>query len=66
MIKEEVGEDVHSYVFITCEEEDSNGNIQVKMTYQGDPILVSYLLETAQKKLEQDFQELNLKKSNIS
>lgn len=36
------------YVLITCDEPTDDGNMQVKMTYEGEAPLVSYLLQGAQ------------------
>ncbi len=35
------------YVLITCDEATDNGEMQVKMTYEGDRALASYLLQGA-------------------
>ncbi len=34
-------------VFISCQEPDEKGDMKVEMSYEGDPILASYLIETA-------------------
>lgn len=36
------------YVLIKCKEPNEKGDMQVEMTYEGDPVLASYLIETAQ------------------
>ena len=36
------------YVLITCGEPSKDGKMQVEMTYEGDPILAAYLVESAQ------------------
>lgn len=36
------------YVLITCGEPTGDGKMQVELTYDGDPILAAYLLESAQ------------------
>lgn len=36
------------YVLIKCKQPNEKGDMQVEMTYEGDPILASYLIETAQ------------------
>lgn len=41
------------YVLITCEEASEDGQMPVKMTYQGDESLVSYLLQGAQNHIDQ-------------
>ncbi|MCH9630924.1 MAG: hypothetical protein S4CHLAM37_09340 [Chlamydiia bacterium] len=40
------------YVLITCGEPSADGNMQVEMTYEGDRVLASYLIESAQGLLE--------------
>lgn len=47
--KEEV---LSCYVIIACEKPSSEGNMKVEMSYEGDPILVRYLLETGIRSLE--------------
>lgn len=37
-----------AYVLITCSEPTDDGKMQVELTYEGDPHLASYLLESAQ------------------
>jgi hypothetical protein len=41
-------EDHACYVLITCGKPSADGKMNVEMTYEGDPILASYLLENAQ------------------
>lgn len=43
------------YVLITCGEPGADGNMQVEMTYEGDRVLASYLIESAQGLLEDQF-----------
>lgn len=35
------------YILITCGQASANGEMQVEMTYEGDKVLASYLLESA-------------------
>lgn len=35
------------YVLITCAEPTEDGKMQVEMTYDGDPSLAAYLIESA-------------------
>lgn len=42
------------YVLITCGEPKENGDIEVEMTYQGDAVLASYLLQGAQSFMDQE------------
>lgn len=44
------------YVLITCAEPSKDGNMQVEMTYEGDRVLASYLIESAQGLLEDQFE----------
>ncbi len=41
-------------ILITCEHPEGDGQMNVEMTYEGDPSLASYLLERAQNYIEQD------------
>lgn len=36
------------YILITCGKPSADGKLSVEMTYEGDPLLASYLLESAQ------------------
>ncbi|SCA63808.1 Uncharacterized protein SCG7109_BE_00080 [Chlamydiales bacterium SCGC AG-110-M15] len=36
------------FILITCNEPKGDGSMHVEMSYEGDPILASYLLENAQ------------------
>jgi hypothetical protein len=40
------------YVLITCAEPSEDGNMEVEMTYEGDAVLASYILQGAQIKLD--------------
>lgn len=52
---QEVLEKNHScYVLITCDAPSLDGKMDVKMTFQGDATLASYLLEEAQTYLEEE------------
>lgn len=46
--KKELPEEGACYVLITCGEPSQDGKMQVEMTYQGDPLLAAYLVESAQ------------------
>lgn len=41
------------YVLITCREPSEGGEMEVEMTYKGDAILASYLLQGAQSYIDQ-------------
>ncbi|MBA3237203.1 MAG: hypothetical protein H0T62_02490 [Parachlamydiaceae bacterium] len=42
------------YVLVTCDGPQENGQMQVEMSYQGDPVLASYLLHGAQNIIDED------------
>lgn len=42
------------YILVTCDKPGINGDMQVEMSYQGDPTLASYLLEGAQSLIDED------------
>lgn len=52
-IKEELAKNHSCYVLITCNEPNAEGEIQVDMTYEGDPALASYLIQGAQKVIDE-------------
>jgi hypothetical protein len=43
-----------AYVLITCDEPNLEGKMQVELTFDGDPSLASYLLESAQQFIDED------------
>ncbi len=47
-------EDQACCVVITCGQPAADGKMAVEMTYEGDPLLASYLLENAQGFIEYD------------
>jgi len=44
-------------IVITCDQPKSDGKMHVEMSYEGDPILASYVLERAQGFIEHDDEE---------
>ena len=40
------------YVLVACSSPSNDGEMKVEMTYEGDPVIASYLLESAQQNLE--------------
>lgn len=42
------------YVLITCGHPSKDGKMQVEMTYEGDPTLAAYLIESAQGFFEEE------------
>lgn len=53
-IKSALAEKHTSYVLITCDEPNHDGEMQVDMSYGGDPVIVSYLLEGAQNVIDEE------------
>ncbi|MEX1012158.1 MAG: hypothetical protein WD595_06735 [Waddliaceae bacterium] len=47
-LQDQIGKGHKNYVLITCDEPSANGEMNVEMSYEGDPTLLSYLLEGAQ------------------
>lgn len=47
-LKETLAKNHFCYVLITCDAPSGDGNMQVNMTYEGDPALAAYLLQGAQ------------------
>ncbi|MCH9627041.1 MAG: hypothetical protein S4CHLAM2_06750 [Chlamydiales bacterium] len=47
-------EDQACCIVITCGQPSADGKMSVEMSYEGDPILASYLLENAQGFIEHD------------
>ncbi|NGX55324.1 MAG: hypothetical protein KR126chlam2_00957 [Chlamydiae bacterium] len=46
--KKHLKEDNACYILITCAKPTDAGKMQVEMSYEGDPTLAAYLLESAQ------------------
>jgi hypothetical protein len=42
------------YVLLTCDGPEEDGQMQVEMSYEGDPVLASYLLQGAQTIIDDD------------
>jgi hypothetical protein len=53
-IQEVLDKNPSCYVLITCGEPAEDGQMQVEMTYQGDAMLASYLLQGAQLCMDQE------------
>ncbi len=47
-LKEALAEEHECYVLITCKKHEEDGKLQVEMSYEGDPSLAAYLVESAQ------------------
>lgn len=52
--KDTLPENNACYVLITCGEPSKDGKMEVEMTYQGDPVLAAYLVESAQNFIDID------------
>lgn len=63
---EALGKSNSCYVLITCGDLTEDGQMQVEMTYQGDPTLASYLLQGAQMYMEQEEEESDFNSTNKS
>lgn len=53
-LQEELMKNYECFVLITCDKVQPDGNMQVEMSYEGDPALAAYLLEGAQSFMEQE------------
>ena len=53
-VKQTLAEDHACYVLITCGRPAKDGKMEVEMTYQGDPTLAAYLVESAHNLIESD------------
>lgn len=59
-IKKLLAKDYAGFVLITCKSPESNGQMQVEMSYEGDPVLAAYLLEGAQGYLDEEERGLGM------
>lgn len=61
-IEAALDKDPSCYVLITCGRPlEESGQMDIEMSYSGDPALVSYLVESAQQILvEQDYEQVQL------
>jgi len=53
-VKKLLERDFEGYVLVTCRPATANGQMQVEMSYEGDPILAAYLMDGAQQYLEEE------------
>ncbi len=53
-IKKLLAKDYAGFVLITCKTPSAKGQMEVEMSYEGDPVLASYLLEGAQGYLDEE------------
>jgi hypothetical protein len=53
-LQKALSENNSCYVLITCSEASKDGKMEVEMTYEGDPLLAAYLVESAQNIIDTD------------
>ncbi len=53
-IKKLLAKEYAGFVLITCKNPAKNGQMQVEMSYEGDPVLAAYLLDGAQGHLDEE------------
>ena len=51
-LMEKLSKDHSCFVLITCDNESGSGNMNVDMSYEGDPVLASFLLEGAKSRID--------------
>lgn len=52
-IRKALAKDHACFVLVTCSEPDKEGHMEVEMNYEGDSMLAAYLLQSAQKCLDE-------------
>lgn len=52
-LRKALAKDNACYVLITCSEPSKSGDMDVNMTYEGDPMLAAYLLQSSQNYIEE-------------
>jgi hypothetical protein len=56
-----IGKKHACYILITCDHPSPDGEMQVEMTYRGDAVLASYLIDGARHHLDQEeFSDLQI------
>ena len=58
--REALAKDHACYVLITCSDVDDDGQMNVEMTYEGDPTLAAYLLHSAESFIDAEENEEDL------
>lgn len=56
-LKKALSEKNSCYVLITCGEPTQDGKMQVEMSYDGDPILAAFLVESAQNIIDTQYDD---------
>ncbi len=54
VVKKTLAKKPACYVLITCDEPEDDGHMQVRLSYEGDADLASYLLQGAQSFLDEE------------
>jgi hypothetical protein len=57
-IRKLLSKDYAGFVLVTCKLPLHDGQMEVEMSYEGDPILAAYLLDGAKQSLEGEEQEM--------
>lgn len=47
-IRDKISDKTACYVLITCEQPSASGEMNVELSYDGDPVLAEYLIQGAQ------------------
>lgn len=63
-IRQLLGKEYEGYVLVTCKKPSTDRQMQVEMTYEGDPVLAAYLLEGAQEYLSEEEGNMQLQVRN--
>lgn len=53
-IREKLSKNYACYVLVTCDSPGDEGKMNVELSYEGDPVLASFLLQGAQEYFEQN------------
>lgn len=52
-IREKIGDNTACYVLITCDQPSNSGDMNVELSYDGDPVLAEFLIHGAQNYFDQ-------------
>lgn len=63
-IRTKLAEKHACFVLITCDKPLEDGNMNVEMSFEGDPLLASLLLQGAQSRFEMSQMEADIKNMN--
>lgn len=56
-LEDELAQKHACYVLITCDKPESDGKMNVKLSYSGDAALASYLIEGAQSIIDEHYDD---------